>query len=387
MLAQLTSDKFRFWAFVSMVCLVFVHGYDLDVRRLQPATLPSEALTFTTFTEYFLANGILRFRMALLFLISGYLYALHDGAPNHERIRKRVRTLLVPYLLWSGLCLLAFYGLETIPVARAWIAAARVARIHGTHLLVHDYSWDEILVRWIVAPLPYQLWFLRVLFFYNLAYPWLRDWVTGATSRRVFFSVAILFWLGGGSLFFLEGEGFLFFSLGVWMQKVAFDIATPRRWSDPRTWGLVLVGAAALKTSLAFAGIGLIGDATRPVLVLLHKLTSASGLIAAWFGGDAIVRWCMRRRWFVWLTSFSFFIYAAHAPWVAIAIDPVLRELGAVPGRRLLTFVVLPSAILALTVLVGAALRALTPTAYGALTGGRGLDAAPSPAPSAEVRH
>lgn len=237
---------------------------------------------------------------------------------------------------------------------------------------MHDYSWDEMLVRWIVAPLPYHLWFLRVLFFYNLAYPWLRDWVIGATSRRVFFSVAILFWLGGGSLFFLEGEGLLFFSLGVWMQKFAFDIETPRRWSDPRTWGLVLVGAAALKTSLAFAGIGLIGDATRPVLVLLHKLTSASGLIAAWFGGDAIVRWCMRRCCFVWLTSFSFFIYAAHAPWVAIAIDPVLRELGAVPGRRLLTFVVLPSAILALTVLVGAALRALTPTAYGALTGDAG---------------
>ena len=333
MLSTFSSAKFRFWVFVSIVSVVFVHGYDLKVRRLEPSTLPAEALTFTSFTEYFLANGIFRFRMPLLFLISGYLYALHDRAPNHERIKKRVRTLVVPYLLWSGLCLLLFYWFETFPVVREWIAASRVARIHGTHLLVHEYGWEEILIRWIVAPLPYQIWFLRVLFFYNLAYPVLRRWVTGAASQRVFFSVAVLAWLGIGSLFLLDGEGLLFFSLGVWMQKSAFDIERPGRWLDPSAWGLVFVGAAALKTFLAFAGIESMGGATRPVLVLLHKLTSVSGLIVVWFGGDAIVRWCMSRRWFVWLTSFSFFIYVVHAPWIAIAIDPVLELLGDVPGQ------------------------------------------------------
>ena len=63
MLPRFTSDKLRFWSFMSMACVVFVHAYDLDVRGLTPGTLPNEPLTFTSFTEYLLANGLLRFRM------------------------------------------------------------------------------------------------------------------------------------------------------------------------------------------------------------------------------------------------------------------------------------------------------------------------------------
>lgn len=115
------------------------------------------------------------------------------------------------------------------------------------------------------------------------------------------------------------------------------------------------------------------GNGVFPCLILLHKLTVASGLIAAWFGGDAVVRWCMRRHWFVWLTSFSFIIYAVHAPWVAIAIDPVFDLLERGAGHQMLTYFLLPLSIIAFAVLLGAALRRLWPAAYGVLTGGRGI--------------
>ncbi|MFZ4549269.1 MAG: hypothetical protein ACOYN4_17610, partial [Bacteroidales bacterium] len=83
-----TSSKFRFWSFVSMVLLVFVHGYNLDSRYMQPWTLPGEPMDFTAFTEYFLANGIFRFRIPMLFIISGFLYALHDQKPYKQRTNK-----------------------------------------------------------------------------------------------------------------------------------------------------------------------------------------------------------------------------------------------------------------------------------------------------------
>ena len=373
MLDKFTSDKFRFWSFVSMALLVFVHGYNLDDRYLQPWTLPGEPLNATSFSEYFLANGILRFRIPMLFLISGYLYALHDAAPNGARISKRARTLLLPYLLWSGLCLALFHGAEMFSVTRAWIADSHIAQIDGTRMLVHEYAWHEVLIRWLLAPLPYQLWFIRVLFFYNLIYPLLRRWITGARSSRIFFSIAVLLWLATAPLYFFEGEGLLFFSLGVWMQKSAFDIATPARWLNPKRWSVVFVAAAALKTWLAFEGGPLLGNAVFPVIVLLHKLTIASGLVAAWFGSDALVRWCMGQRWFVWLASFSFIIYAVHAPWIAVAIDPVFAWLGPLPGYQMLTFVLLPLAFIAFAVGFGALLRRVVPGLYGVLTGGRGL--------------
>ena len=84
-----------------MVLLVFVHGYNLQDRYLQPWTLPGESLSITSFIEYWLANGLFRFRIPMLFIISGYLYAAHDTTPNKERIGKRFKSLLVPYLVWS----------------------------------------------------------------------------------------------------------------------------------------------------------------------------------------------------------------------------------------------------------------------------------------------
>jgi hypothetical protein len=84
MLSDFVSKKFRFWSFVSMVLLVFVHGYNLDIRYMQPWTIPGEPLNITSFTEYFLANGIFRFRIPMLFIISGYLYALHDQKPYKQ---------------------------------------------------------------------------------------------------------------------------------------------------------------------------------------------------------------------------------------------------------------------------------------------------------------
>ena len=375
MLPKFTSEKFRFWSLVSMILLVFVHGYNLRERTMSPWTAPDDPFTFSAFTEYFLANGLFRFRIPMLFMISGYLYALHDYTPNRERIRKRVRTLLVPYLAWSALSLVIVYALETRPLFRAWIGASHVFQIDraGAQVLVHQYPWYAIPLRWLLDPLPYQLWFIRSLFVYNLAYPRIRRWLGGQRSRRVLLGIAGVLWLGNISFGLFEGEGLLFFSLGVLLQKTAFDIERPAPGLDPRRWGPVFIGVAALKTWLAFRGAALIGAAVHPLLLVLYKVVVAAGLITAWYGSDPLVRLCMRQRWFVGLTAFAFIIYAVHAPMVAILIDPFLALVGRRPGAQLVTFVLLPACLIVFCVGLGAVLRRVSPALYGLLTGGRGL--------------
>jgi hypothetical protein len=169
------------------------------------------------------------------------------------------------------------------------------------------------------------------------------------------------------------------------MQKTGFDVERPGRWWRPRLWTPIFVGAALLKTWLAFDGSAWLGVATGPVVVMIHKLASFAGAVAVWYGGDGVARWFMRRPWFLWLVPFSFFIYTAHAPWIGIAVDPFSAWLGPVPGRRLLTFLLLPTMTLALTVAVGATLRKLVPGLYGILTGGRGFALTPATTPAVEV--
>ncbi len=245
---EFTSQKFRFYAFISMVLLVFVHGYNLDDRYLLPFSIVIEQLTLNTFTQYFLANGIFRFRIPMLFIISGYLFALRDDKPYGERIKKRVRTLFVPYLLWSAIGLLVTYLFELWPLTREAVAQASLQPFAGTRVV--DYSPVQLLARWIMAPVPFQLWFIRVLLVYNLAYPWLASAVT--RYPKIFFPFAGFFWLTTAGTWFAEGEGLLFFSLGIWLCKRQYDIQTPPSWLRIGPVSAVWVTFAGVKTWLAF---------------------------------------------------------------------------------------------------------------------------------------
>lgn len=372
-LSEQNSAKIKFWSFISMVLLVFVHGYGLNIRFLQPWTDPGEPLTLTTFTEYFLANGLFRFRIPMLFIISGFLYAMHDSQPYGTRIKKRMRTLLLPYLLWSAVGLLTVAAMELTESGRNIITSTNMMRIDETRIFLSQYQWYETIGRWIFGPVPFQLWFIRVLFFYNLAYPLLLRWISHPVKRKVLFTIAAMMWLTTSGYYFFEGEGLLFFSLGIWIQKNRFDIDTPSRYLRPVGWGILFVSVCAVKSVLAFKGAAMLGETAYLLMTILHKIAVVSGLVAAWYGGNGLVEWCMKRRWFVSISAFSFMIYVVHVPLITFAIDPALQLTQHLPLHRLLTYILLPLSVIALSILIGAALRRATPKLYGMLTGERGM--------------
>jgi len=353
--------------------VVYIHGYNLDQRYLQPWTTPQEPLTLTSFTEYFFSNGIFRFVIPMLFCISGYLYAIRDDQPYTQRTKKRLRVLFVPYLIWSAAGFLLVYILEMFPYTRMLVANSHLVWISNTRLLLHDYHWYEILARWVLIPVPYQLWFIVVLTVYNIAYPALRWCVLHPIIRWIYFTVVIFLWLTTFGTVLVEGEGLLFFSLGILMQKINFNIETAPRLLNPFAWGIAFIVLCAGKTWLAFKGFAFMGNAVFPLLSLIHKLAIMCGLIAAWYGSSRLAGWCMRYKWFVWLSGFSFIVYVVHAPAVAIAIDGAFAWMHYMYGYRILTYIFLPAVIIMASIAFGVLLRWLSPRLYSIATGGRGL--------------
>jgi peptidoglycan/LPS O-acetylase OafA/YrhL len=235
---------------------------------------------------------------------------------------------------------------------------------------IAEYSIQNYLIRWILAPIPFQLWFIRCLLVYNLMYPWLKTAVT--KIPMVFFIAAGILWMMSFFAVFIEGEGLLFFSLGIWICKTNIDVQKPPSWYRSGYVVGAWVGVAAFKTWLAFNGqVG--GAVLNPVLIILYKFVVLSGLVAVWYSFDPLIRFFMNQRWFVWLSAFSFIIYALHAPLINYAINYVFVYADSLPLFRLLMFVLLPTAVVGLCVLIGATLRKLSPAIYGLLTGGRGL--------------
>ncbi len=362
------SQKFKFYSFISMLLLVFVHGYNLQNGYLQPFTVVEERMTVTSFTEYFLANGLFRFRIPMLFIISGYLFALHDARPHGERMKKRLRTLGLPYLIWSAVALVITYIWQQFPVTALAVQYAQIDQL-GDNRPYSQIGIGGIVLRWILAPTAFQLWFIRSLLFYNALYPLLLKAVLKVP--KIWFAVVFFLWVTTFPIPLFEGEGILFFTLGIYIQKLNFNIEKAPRWLSVKIWTPVFIFTAALKSWLAFQfGWTLVSFIS---LSLLHKLCVFGGLVSVWYGCDAVVKFFMNRNWFVWLSAFAFIIYALHVPLVNYCTQLVYSYGKQLPNLRLITFLVLPVLISIICVLFGAAIRKLFPKIYGVITGGRGL--------------
>lgn len=363
------SQKFKFFTFVCIALLLFVHGYNLQVTYLTPFSLVDEKLTFTTFIEYFFANGVLRFRIPMLFAISGYIFSIQDSRSYGQRVQRRVSTLLLPYFIWSAVGLLITYLLQQGAYTAEVVARANLDQL-GDNRPYEQIGWGGVLYRWVLAPPSFQLWFIRSLFVYNLLYPVFRWGVI--KSPTVTFAFLLLLWVSLLRLPLLEGQGMFFFALGIWLQKSAYPLERRPEWySNTLTW-LVFVGICVIKTFMAFEFF----DLTPPVywaLTVLHVLAAMAGVLAVWFGADAAVKWAMRKQWFVWASSFSFFIYGFHVPLLAYLTAFFFMNSGGFQWQRLTIYFLAPTLMLLVCIAAGAALRRASPKVYKVVTGGRGF--------------
>lgn len=368
-MTRLLSQKFRFLTFACIFLLAYVHGYNLHDTYLRPYSTVNEPVTVTTFFEYLLANGLLRFRIPLLFLISGYLYAHYDDLPYGQRIRKRFTTLLVPYLLWSALALLLTFALQQHPYTAAVVKAAAVDQL-GDNRPYTEIGWRGILWRWLLNPPAYQLWFIFVLFVYNLLYPLIR-WVL-LRAAWFWLPVCFLLWFTYFNMGFIEGQGLFFFSMGAFIRLRHYSIEKPPRWySEGLAW-IFFVGVCVIKTFMAFELPHHV-PATWYTLSVLYNLAILAGIMAVWFSSSRLAAWCMRQPWCKTLSGYSFFMYGMHIPLLAYVATWLEQTAGHLAYFRLSSYLLLPAAMMLLCVGTARLLRRYLPTLYGWLAGGRGL--------------
>jgi fucose 4-O-acetylase-like acetyltransferase len=368
-ISRFLSQKFRFYTFVCIALLLFVHGYNLNQTYLQPFTTVAEPLTFTTYFEYLMANGLLRFRIPLLFIISGYIFAMKDQQPYGQRIASRAKTLLIPYLIWSAIGLAITYLWQQFPATAQAVADARLDQMGDDRPYVL-IGWGGILLRWLFAPIAFQLWFILALFLYNTWYPVIK-WLV-IRYPVPWFIFAMLLWVFELSFLVIDGRGLLFFSAGIWLQKMQVNVERKPKWLSMYIVWLLFIGFSVIKSFMAFE-LDPESTLTFVLLNLLHVVSILAGILAVWFGADPVVRFFMKRSWFLWISSFSFFVFGLHAPLVVYLTRLFYRYFDAVPAYRLVAYLLVPTIVFLFCLLMAALTRKLLPRLYGIATGGRGL--------------
>ncbi|MFN4006987.1 MAG: acyltransferase family protein [Chitinophagaceae bacterium] len=365
------SLKFRFYSFVCIALLTLVHAYNLENSYLTPSTFVSEPLTFTSYVEYLLANGLLRFRLPILFIISGFLFAYQDNRSFSAQIKKRFETLLVPLFLWSLLSLSFTFLLQRFSYTADIVYRAEIDQ-QGQNIPYENLSWWGIVSRWLLTPPAFQLWFIRSLFFYNLFYPAIR-WIVVKGYLWTIVPIALFLWEINFNLI-IDGQGLLFFSLGVWLQKNNFSLERKPKWLDIPFVAILYFGVNIIKTFMAFE---LAEYATviplQIVFHLLYYISVFTGVLTVWYGADAIVYKCMRNKHFVAASQFSFFIYGFHVPFLVYLSVWLLDVLQGFIYKRIIVYFLAAVITIGIALLIAILLRKLTPKFYKVLTGGRGL--------------
>ena len=164
----------------------------------------------------------------------------------------------------------------------------------------------------------------------------------------------------------------LFFSFGIWLYKSNYPIDKKPDWYSHYLGWLFFLGISIIKTFMAFE-LEPGTPATFWTMITLHAVTILAGIIAVWYGCDELVKWCMKRKWFVWASSFSFVIYGLHVPVIIYLTMYLFKLWSGFQYYRLLTYFVAPVLVLAFCIMIGALLRSLLPRVYRVMTGGRGF--------------
>ena len=362
------SKKIKILSFFAIIGVVFCHAYNYYNRFLQPTTILAEGTTPGAMLQFLISNGLTRFAVPLFFLFSGYLFFCNfqfTWKGYLEKIAKRVRTLVVPFLIWTALSGgLLFTVYKMVGLERYSIVSEKIG------VLLEQGVWG-----WLLSSPAFQLWYIADLFKMVIISPviyWL-------VKKCKLFPVIVfgILWLLEIS-FIINGEGLLFFTVGAYLavnqvmisgmeciKETAMD-----KYKRNTILLTILWVAGCISYVLLSATMGETAYITY-VLLVLYKINVLTGLVSVWRLYDLNAGKLQEKKWVETVSACTVMVYVAHEPLQHLLTD-ILLEKMAFNGAHTLVYFGLPVVIICGCVGLGLLLKKVCPKVYGVLIGGRG---------------
>ncbi|MFT5200421.1 MAG: surface polysaccharide O-acyltransferase-like enzyme [Planctomycetota bacterium] len=349
---KLTSEDSRRLSalrFPLIVAVVFIHANNDRIGMPDPA---GGSELWVHWMRRFVSEGLAATAVPLFFLISGYLFFAgweFSRAAFVAKLRGRVRTLLVPYLLWNVALAAALAIASMLPQTKDLLSGKQ-----GAFLDEGPLAWVSAIGGLTGPPVVYQFWFLRDLMVAVLLVP-----LWHAAHRFLpglwVLVLGVLWFTHSWPLPLPSIVSLLFFFLGSWVASSGRSLfALDRAW--PWLGGLYLI-------LLTVEIVG--GRSELHQLAILLGILSALGLSRRL--ADGTLGQTLRS-----LSASAFLVFAVHEPVLTIGRRIVAKLTGpASPMLDLALFAVLPIAVIVFACLLNGLLRRLTPRLAAVITGGR----------------
>ncbi len=346
------NEKLSLLAFISILLVLLNHAVPLSLTY--DGVLTRQPSSVAEFLLSFWQAHLGRVNRPLFFFISGFLFfwTIKPGwAGFVEKWRRRIKSLLVPYLVWSLLSCLFFVLCYWIPQTRAFI---------GSRMVFSSYSWREWLVVWLWNPYAYQLWYIRDLMLLVCLSP-----LSAFFATRLGWGLAagiMVAWFADWLPSRPDEAGLTFFTLGVVLAKKRiipdWDL---RGWRWP---------CAVIWLLMCFANAVLAIDAISMPWVI--KVANLFGMVAIWGLSDLLTG--QLRQKMLKAATLTFFVYVAHEPLMLTLKKLAFKWVPYNGTTSLLAFILLPMTVLPICLMVGSLMRRHFPRLFSFLMGGRGRE-------------
>lgn len=165
------SDRIKILKVIAIIFVLFMHSFAPEINLSNQSIQLKDISPFLYQFEYVISNGIARCGNAIFFFISGLLIYSKKRL-FMDVIRKKVRTLLIPFLFWNTFWIIIFIIFQEIPYTSNFFS--------GSYSRILDSNFIGILKLYGIGlepPLANQLWFLRDLCLAALLSPFIWKFV------------------------------------------------------------------------------------------------------------------------------------------------------------------------------------------------------------------
>ena len=363
-----TSRRITSLRFLLAVFVVFIHNNFTakSVAEIFQDTGVQTAFcqnAFGKWTQLFISNGIARCAVPLFFLFAAYLQ-FKKGDSYGMLLRKKVRSLVLPFFLWPVLNIALFVGMKLA-------VAHLVPRLLARPDVIPQFSWTA--ADWLHAFFGYedmengrtfggylgQMWFVRDLFILIVLSPLLRR-AAHAFPVCTLFAVSFFYFCDVRPLMVAE-QALFYYVLGFFWAEYdvpLFDLAERIKWRAL----IPLYLALWLTTWLAF------GEYSPcywfMVLAACLIMLKCAALIERNEKMFAIASF---------LAPVSFWLFAIHEPFLMGSVQSVWLKLlpMTTPARCLAEYFGVTILVIALGTASGLLLRKICSPLFSVLNGGR----------------
>lgn len=370
-----TSRRITSLRFLLAVFVVFIHNNftaksvaeRFEETGVQMAFCQN---AFGKWTQLFISNGIARCAVPLFFLFAAYLAARKDD-PYPVMLRKKAKSLLLPFVLWTGLYVFFYGGIKLLVLRIApqfilnpnetvlsWTASDWLHKVLGYNVEKIDPGLQNLPSS--LPELVVQFWFVRDLLILFALSPILQRLIRKFPAGFLAL-VCVPFFADVPGVLFVRTDALLFFCLGTYWGMYGIPLF---EHIDRISWAEV---AVLFALTFLFANMF---DGDINVMYQFMVIFSCVLMLKV----SAVI--VSRKRLFAvseYLAPVSFWLFAVHSPLLnGFFVKVWLRFLPmTTPARCFAEYFGVTIIVIAFGTASGLLLRKICPPLFSVLNGGR----------------